>query len=124
MQLLPLRVKAAHFTVLAAVACAPTVANPSVVLLLLLLLLPACLHSQQLFVQVHDRAAYAAAVRGLGECVDKLQQLSPVHAAVCQWWHAQALTRAALREPQLYVALFPHCIFVTILPGTHQQRRR
>jgi hypothetical protein len=41
-------------------------------------------------------------VRGLGEGVQQLQQLSPFHAAVCQWWHAQALTRAGLREPLLY----------------------
>ncbi len=84
MQLLPLRVKAAHFSLLAAAACSPSMANPSM---------------------VHDRPAFAAAARSLAESVEQLQQLSPYHAAVCQWWHALALTRAGLREPLLYASV-------------------
>jgi hypothetical protein len=84
MQLLPLRVKAVHYSLLAAAACAPSMANPSM---------------------VHDRPAFAAAARSLAESVEQLQQLSPFHAAVCQWWHALALTRAGLREPLLYASV-------------------
>lgn len=65
MQLLPLRIKAAHFSVLAAAACAPSMANPSMVSDCC----RCCYHSHlhHYVVQVLDRAAFAAAVRGLGE---------------------------------------------------------
>ena len=37
--------------------------------------------------------------------MQQMRELSPFHAAECQWWHALALTRAGVREPVLHAAV-------------------